>query len=116
MYEKWHADWKTLTFDEQFKYHLKATGKVKPLQFRKAGKFTDGATGIKFDVEEVDMPDLPPKPFVNKTQLAMIGEAVVKEMHSKDSTASKKASILSMLVGQMPDYLASKATGTGKNF
>ena len=113
VYEQWHTDWKTLTFTEQFIYHLRDAGRVKPIQFRKAGRFCDG--GIEYDVVEVDMPDDDsPKPFVNKSQLALIGEAVVQTMHSKDASRSQKASVLSLLIGKVPDSLANKATGAGR--
>ena len=113
VHELWHAGWNKLSFEEQFKYRLNAAGYVKSIIYRNAGKFCDGP--IEYDVVEMDVDEDGPKTtFVTKSQLAMIGEAVVKGMHSKDSSASKKASVLSMLVGKVCDRLANKATGTGK--
>ena len=113
VYDKWHAGWNTLSFEEQFRYHLKSAGHVLPVKRRVAGQYISG--GLEFCVEEIDMPEAPtPTPFVKKSQLALIGEAIVKTMHDKDTTASKKSSVLSLLVGKVPDHLASKATATGK--
>ena len=114
--ELWHAGWNKLTFEEQFRFHLQAAGHVKPLIHRDAGKFCDGTT--IFDVTEVDMPcpvgDETTTPFVKKSQLAQIGKAIVETMHSKETSATKKASVLSLLVGKVPDHVASKATNTGR--
>ena len=74
VHEQWNAGWNTLTFEEQFKYHLKSAGHVKPVIHRNAGKFFHG--GVEFDVEAVDMPDVidEPKtnPFVFKSHLTSI--------------------------------------------
>ena len=105
-----------MTFEQQFRYHLKSAGPVTPLIRRTGGQFTSG--GVDFDVEEVDMPDRidepKPTPFVKKSQLTLIGEAIVKTMHDKETTASNKSSVLALLVGKVPDHVASKATATGK--